>query len=175
MSSITAINSAAHSLAMAHAKVEQASAQLESALKLETQIEDRISALDSKRDQIIGRRQQGKQEPEDGANLALIAADLEGLAPLLNAAEKVTKDARLSCASARPEVDGAVQALQYAEDQKAESDLAEHARKLDALLLTAVQRFNVVRKRVGGGIPKWGPSPALALELRKLQAERREI
>jgi hypothetical protein len=175
MSTIAAIQSAAIALATARAKTEVTSAEFEQSCEREMQIASRIDILDSKRDQIIGRRQRGDQKPDDGVSLALIAADREGLAPLLRDAKSATAEVRNRCLATQSFVDAAVLALQQVEDQKSEADLIEHARRLDTLLLETVQRFNVVRKRVWGGTAKWGPSKALALELRKLQAERNEL
>jgi hypothetical protein len=46
-------------------------------------LRDRQAALHAEREQIVARRAEGHAEPKDGARLALLAADLEGVARLI--------------------------------------------------------------------------------------------
>jgi len=175
MSSSDLVVNAAHALAVASTHVEKASENFAATVERRDLVQERIDALTRGRQQIIGRRQAGDQHPDDGASLALIAADLEGLAPMLLDAEAITSDAKERCTAAQAAVRIAEQTLEGIEAFEAETALIAHASRLDQLLLETVRRFNAVRQRIGSGTPKWGPSPALALELRKLQAARREL
>jgi len=175
MSSSDLVVNAAHALAVARAHGERAAEDFAATVERRDLVQERIDALTRGRQRIIVRRQAGDHHPDDGATLALIAADLEGLAPMLVDAEAIASGANDRCATAQAAVRIAEQTLEGIEAFEAETSLIAHAIRLDQLLLETVRRFNAVRQRIGSGTPKWGPSPALALELRKLQAARREL
>jgi chromosome segregation ATPase len=55
-------------------------------------LRERLSAIETERAQIITRRAEGHQEPDDGARLALLDADREGLAGLIQRTETQAPD-----------------------------------------------------------------------------------
>jgi hypothetical protein len=169
------VAAAAQALAAARSRLQKATALHEDATAKRAVIEGRIRSLETSRNEIIGRRQVGDCKVEDGPQLALIAADLEGLTALLGHAEAVVSDVTAPAEEARRALLFAEQHVQFVEDNMTEAALVEHARRLDGLMIQTVERINAIHKRRGSGTPKWGPSRALALELRKLQAARHEL
>jgi hypothetical protein len=126
------IVAAARHIAAAVAEHEKAAGALENAQAARQRIIDRLAALDSKRTEIVTRRQGGNTHPDDAGQLALIAADKEGLVAMLPDADAVVASALAPVQAAASAVAMARQALQQTEDELAEKALAEHAATLDA-------------------------------------------
>ena len=169
------IIAASRQIASARATYEKNLLPLQEASERQNKIGERISALEEQRRNITARRRGGDFLPDDGPNLALIAADLEGIQALLADAEAAVRTLTGPVESARQAIGFAEQSLKVAEDNVAEAALIAHAQHLDGLLLQTATRLAALHKRRGSGMPKWGPSPALAGELRKLQAARQEL
>jgi hypothetical protein len=175
----TTVNSdvTAASQAVAHARYELQNALLafDAAAVKRTAIEDRIQVLVDARGDITRRRHQGEGQTDDGPRLALIAADLDGLAALLSDASAIVVNLSGPVDQARRAVATAEEFLALAEDTACESALVEHVRHLDGLMLKSIERLHVIHNRRRRGIPLWGPSKALATEFRRLQSARQEL
>jgi chromosome segregation ATPase len=153
-----------------------AGAALDHAEGHQSAVSARVSALAGEREAIIARRREGRNDAADGASLALIQADVEGLQPILReASERVqAQDARRAALSAR----AAQLRAQIAnvEAQAAREALVRHAASLDQKLLETINALVSVNRQVGHtGRPVWGPSPALYQALRGLAAQRGEL
>jgi hypothetical protein len=149
---------------------------LATAKKHQDKISSRVNELAEQRAGVVARRQTGDTQESDGSTLALIAADSEGLSALAVEAERIVGAALDRVNAARTLLLAAEAGLRRAQDHAEQDALLVHASKLDVLMLQTVCKLNDVSKRLGDqGTPKWGPSQGLALELRKLQALRREL
>jgi hypothetical protein len=170
-----AILAAARQIAAAAAEHEKASVALEGAHTARQRIVDRLTALDVKRGEIVARRGRGDLLPDDGGQLALIGADREALAAMIPDADGVVASARAPALAAEQAIAVARQVLEQAQDEAAEVALAEHAAKLDALLLTTVTELGGLNSRLRRVRPAWGPSRPLSEALRRLQLQNGEI
>lgn len=170
-----AIEAAAQSVAHALTAAARAGAAFDEASNQHQKIADRIHALDAERVGIVARRAAGDHRPDDGARLALIEADKQGLAGLEAEALATVHAARGPAEAAKRAVAGARMMLDREEAETTETALINHAVQLDALLLSTVRQIAEVGQRTGRAMPAWGPSAALAKELRALQARRREL
>lgn len=166
------IAGAAHSVATAQQQLETASAKLASASDEYERVEQRIVALNVSRDGIISRRVGGDQRSGDAAELALVDADRQALAPILAEAQAAMNAARGPVQQAKRAVDLAKQNLQIVEDRQAMAKLLDHATQLGDLLFETIKRIDDLHPRVGGGRLPWAPSRELyqALYRRAAQA-----
>ena len=151
----TAITDAAHGLAAAIANAEKTDAALLAAVADLDRVIRRKQSLEADRAAIVARRQRGDHQHDDGANLALIAADLEGLHSMIADAEAGVANVRGPDSEARTAVTTARFYLQAAEDEAAEALLIEHARRLEALLMETINNLDAINQRRGGRMPKW--------------------
>ena len=118
----------------------------------------KITELEDARRAIGARRAAGDTRAEDGAELALIAADHEALIAIRAEHEGALADARAAAEEAVHALDAARFALKREEDMAEERALTEHLDPLDALLRKTVVRANEVARRLGRGRPTWTPS-----------------
>ncbi|HUW80506.1 MAG TPA: hypothetical protein VMV54_06370, partial [Acidocella sp.] len=139
-------------------------------------IAQRIAELSARREVIVTRRGSGAHGPDDGANLALIQADMEGLTGLLPdavarvaAAEAAYRGDSAACARCREEIS-------RLEAQAHLGALAAHAEALAAKLLETIGGIAVAERQVGkGGPPSWRAPRELYVELRSLAAKNNEL
>ncbi len=164
---------AAHALAAAERRRKEAAAALTEVEARAERIRGRTAALECERAAIIARRQRGQQEPDDGPRLALIAADLDGLAALQRDADAAVEAARRPAEDAARILATAHHVLRQEEDAAARAGLVAYAGRLDGLLLEAIAQLDALRERQPHrGIPAWGPSPPLWEALRRLRFQR---
>lgn len=162
---------AARALAEATARREAASLALAGAEGHLGRVQRRIEVLEGEQAAIVARRACGEHAADDAERLAIIAADLEGLAGIRAEAE-----AAVTAARARHEAEQAAEAaarhlLERAEDKAAEERLVAHARRLDGLLVETLAQLAEIGQRLGrNGRPAWGPSSELWHALRRVQA-----
>ncbi len=168
-----ALLAAAHAVAAAECRRETAAAALAGAEARAAHVRGRTAALEREREAIIARRQRGQQAPDDGPRLALIAADLDGLAALQRDADAAVEAARRPAEDAARILATARHVLRQAEDDAARAALLDYAGRLDGLLLEAIAQLDALRERQPHrGIPAWGPSPPLWEALRRLRFQR---
>lgn len=165
-----AITTAAGFVASATARLDAATTALTEAEGTERRVRDRIAALTAERQAIVQRRAGGQSQESDAGRLALIAADLEGLAAIASEAEAAATGERVKVEAEERLVAQARAQLARAEDEAALAALTDHARKLDTLLVTTLSEARHIYMRLGVGKPPFAPSPALVLELRKVAA-----
>ena len=169
---------AAAARAVAEAEVSHAVATeaLSRARQDRADIADRAGAISVTRADIVARRRAGDARDDDGAMLALLAADAEGLATLLAEADAAEIAVRAPFDAATAVLVNARFQLARAQDEAVEIVLVDHASKLDAALLATIGELEAVGKRVGRtGRPLWGASRMLYDRLRSLAAVRGEL
>ena len=165
-----AIAAAAGFVASATARLEMATAALSEAEDAARHVRDRIAALTAERQTIVQRRAAGQSQQSDAGRLALIAADLEGLAAIASETDAAAAAEHAKVEAEQRLVDQARARFARAEDEAALAALTEHARKLDGLLVASLAEARQVYVRLGIGKPPFAPSPALVTELRKVAA-----
>jgi chromosome segregation ATPase len=165
------IAEAAHTVATAQQHLENASTKLASASEEYGQVQQRVVSLNAKRDDIILRRQRGDQRPNDAAELALVDADRQGLAPILAEAQAAMDAARGPVQQAKRELDLSKENLQIIEGRLTMAALVEHATQLGDLLSATIKRLDDLHSRVGGGRLPWAPPRDLYLALHRRAAQ----
>jgi len=172
----TAIDSLAHQLGEAMSAATQHHGVLSAAEKHRDGIAARIAALFAERAAIVSRRAGGKQDTDDGSKLALLSADLEGLAAMqpdavhrVTVAKSAFDAATNSAAQLREEI-------AKAEATALREALIPHVSDLAEKLTAAIKALAESSKRAGiGGKPPWGSSRELRDMLRALAAQRGEL
>ncbi len=153
-----AIAAAAERLAEAEIAAKDATAAHRKATTRRDQIQAKITGLEDARRAVGARRAAGDRRAEDGAELALIAADHEALDAIRAEHEGAVASTRAAAEEAVHALDAARFALKREEDMAEERALTEHLDRLDALLRETVVRANEVARRLGRGRPTWTPS-----------------
>ena len=166
-----AIKAAADALAVARLQAEQASAAIDTADAALGKVRARIADLDTERAHIVADRKAGKTSPKQGARLAEIGADVEGLNEIL--AESVLDRTAVATESARlsQSVTAAEYVLSNTADQALLSDLKALASDLDRRLVETVNEIAGVGKRLGQNRAQWFPTAELANGIRRLDLE----
>ncbi len=160
------INSAAQAVVIADERAARAHEPLASARIALDRVRARIEALHAARQQIIARRAAGDEHPEDGARLALISADSEGLAELLAEAEAAVEAATGPATDAREDAARAQSALTRAELLATDAAITEHAKALEGLLTETIGKCNASAVALGRPYSQYCCSPALHNALR---------
>jgi hypothetical protein len=163
-----AITAAAGFVASATARFEAAKGAQEAAQKNAAAVRSRVAALEAERADIVRRRTAGQQDEGDAGRLTLIAADLEGLGPLVAEAEAAVAEARRKAETEDHLVANARAQLDRAEAEARLAALVTHAQQLDVLLTATLGQVAEVAARIGApGRPPWAPTPGLVLAIRK--------
>lgn len=162
----TEINIAARAVVLADEQVARLAEPLAAARVALDRVRSRIESLHAARQQIVQRRAAGVEEADDGARLALIQADSEGLAELL-------AEADAAVTAAEGPAQEAVSAASTARNQLARQELLEtdraitdHAQKLETLLIEAITKANASAAALGLPYSKYFASPALVTALK---------
>jgi hypothetical protein len=162
-----AIKAAAHALASARQNADAATAALTEAEAAADLPKAHVAELQAERAGIIAASRSGKQDPGKVLRLAVIDEDLADLAPIVAEADSELAKAQSAAQEAKGAIVRAEQHMAAATDDEMALRLAEHAGKLDALLLATINDMAGIAKR-GGRRPFWAPSPALVNELQRL-------
>jgi len=169
---MSAIRAAAAALAESKVEAEKASAGLAAASAAVAEVRSKLEALDFERAGIVAARKDGdKRDGADGARLAEIAADSEGLSQIIQERQATQTLAAAAFATHSAAVTAAGAMLSNASDHALIVDLKIIATELDAKLLATVQEITAVAKRVGSSRAMWLPSSLLANRLRSLDME----
>jgi hypothetical protein len=171
--SLTEIEAAARALAEAAATVEEARAPLAAAQAHRDKIAARLDALEAQCVAIVSRRAAGDEQDDDGARLALIAADTEGLKGLLVQAEAALAAPRAIAEQAQRALASVKLASARAEAEAQEVALTAHATMLDQLLVTTLDRLSEASRGIGRPTHQWQPSRQLADAIRRLDLRRK--
>jgi hypothetical protein len=166
-----AIKAAAESVAAAKLQSEQGAVALEAAGAALDRVRARIADLDSERAQIVADRKAGKTSPKQGARLAEIGADIEGLNEILSESVSVRAAAAAESARLSQAVTAAEYVLSNTADQALLGDLKALASDLDRRLVETVNEIAGVAKRLGQNRAQWFPTPELANGIRRLDLE----
>jgi chromosome segregation ATPase len=142
-----AITAAAADLERANAELDQANSNLAAASEKAAALTNRKVALEDRRAAIVARRTGGDPHAADGAELALIQADLEGLRSLEPGIAAPVVDARAEVAAATASRARAAKALSDAEDRVLADALRERLAALSALMSDALARDDARLKR----------------------------
>ena len=173
----TKIESAAAILAEMKQAAEVTSAALVEAEAARGQVEDRIAKLEAERVAALASRRAGLMNDNDGARLALLAADIENLNELKAEADAAVAAARVHVQAATGHVNEAQRVLNRETDSAMLARLVEHAGKVDAIMLKTIRDIDEVSHRLGVSVgrEKWCPSVALAESIwrRNLTRENR--
>lgn len=163
-------------LAEAQEEVRAAADSLGAAEAHRDNIAGRISELAIKRDDVIARRRSGQQDPADGASLALIQADTEGLQAMLPDATGRVTAAKNAHNFAASQVARFREEIGRAEALAARDELAPYAAELADKLFATMRAIETATKRAGvGGRPPWGPTREFRRALDMLAAARGEL
>lgn len=168
------IQSAAVAVVEAEAEAERTTAARQAAEAKVDELRERLVALEQRKGEIIARRQQADCRDSDAGDLALIAADSEGLASLLAEANAAFVSIRQAAETAGAALAQTRDRLRRAEDEVLEGKLLDHVRRLDELMLAAIAEIEAVDQRLGRPVPSWGASAALREKIRRLTLLRRE-
>ena len=161
----------AQNVATATKRATAADNALISAAEAEMLVVSGLDDLRARHAAIVARRARGETSVDDGGDLALLAADVEGLAPLLAEAQAGTAAARRAVEHARGQAALARSALASVEAAIEHDARVVHAGALDAVLAGALGRLGELRAALGrGGTLPCAPSPELSL-VRKLLAQ----
>ncbi len=139
-------------------------------------ISGRVSALAVQREAIVSRRGTGTKDANDGAALALIQVDLEGLQPILEEAAQRVADAQRVHAGHSVNAARLRDMIAHEEALAAREALIKYADDLSIRLLQTVTALDAAgRQTQYTGRPIWGAPPVLFTELRRLAAGRGEL
>jgi chromosome segregation ATPase len=166
-----AIEAAAEAVAAAKLQAEHGAATLEAAGAALDKVRARIADLDAERAQIVADRKAGKTSPKQGARLAEIGADIEGLNEILAEAVQARGIATAESARLSQSVAAAEYTLSNTADQALLGDLRRLASDLDRRLFGTIGEISSVAKRLGLNRAPWVPSAELGNGIRRLDIE----
>ena len=171
-----ALIAATRDCAAAQASQERTGTALRHAEAQAQRVAERLLAVEADRALIVTRRAAGDQRPDDGALLALAAADLEGLKMLLGDADSVVATASGQHETATRILAVAEYSVEHVKNAIIEGSLVEFATRLDEAMQFAIGELEAVSARLGRtGRPVWSASPALYAKVRALAALRGEL
>jgi dihydroxyacetone kinase-like predicted kinase len=170
------IRAAAHAVAGARQKTAGTAHALAEAQSVADKLREHVTALETERAGIItAARGGGAHDPTHALRVGVIDADLQDMKPMTDDANAGVAAAKAQDHEARQAVVRAEQQFAMATDAELERRLAEHAAKLDALLLATLNELTAVGKRVGRARPVFVPSPELANTLHRLHLTANQV
>ncbi|MGH8502877.1 MAG: hypothetical protein ACREVE_10510 [Gammaproteobacteria bacterium] len=141
-------------LAAAHEAYNDAKTQLHG-------LQKRRGALQTERERIIAQRTVGNMNEPQETRLAVLAADLEGLGPIIKAAETDLK--QLEPARLQEQLDYVRQQWRHHESTAKFEALAQRAREIEGLLMDAIGELWTAGQVVGKRLPRECFQPTAAL------------
>jgi hypothetical protein len=159
------IKAAAYQVAELEAASNAAADELAAAHRHADSIRDRKAALVAERDAIAATRRAGGDA--DGARLALLGVDIEGLDGILAEATAACAAAQGKADQARTAVNAARQQLELVKDRELLSRLGPHATALAFKLADTMNEIRAAETRLKSR-PSWAPPRAFCTEIRKL-------
>jgi hypothetical protein len=169
------IRAAALALAGARQKATRTARSLTQAQSVSDDLKERITALETERAGIIAATRGGAHDPTHALRVGVIDADISDLAPMTDDANAGVAAAQAHDQEARHAVVRAEQQMTMSVDAELEARLTEHARKLDALLLTTLNELNAAGKRISRARPVWFPSADLAGVIQRLHLTSTQV
>ena len=138
-------------------------------------VNEALSRLNAKRQEILGRRRVGQAKDDDTAQLTFLEADREDLERLQDAAEQALHPRENALAAAMAHLGRCRTTLNLCKDQAQEDALKSHLDQLQAGFLASLTELNAVSGRLGRPVPVWGSSAVIRETLRILAVKRREL
>jgi chromosome segregation ATPase len=169
-----ATEAAAHELARCDAELAEATAIQATAQAHDSHIRGQIKTLEAERQAIVTRRAACDQHPTDGAKLAELAADIEGLGFMVPEANAGLTEANRAVSERTSARQQAGANLSRAEKANISSHRNARLDELASIMLALVERDNVQR-RLTGEQPNWVAPPALLQDLRQRAAQRPDL
>jgi hypothetical protein len=160
------IKAAAHQVAELEAAANAAADELAAAHGRGEEIRGRRAALTAERDAIAAARRAGGDA--DGARLALLGVDIEGLDSLLAEANAAVAVSQAKADHARAAAETARQHLDRVTDTELLAQLRPHADKLCDLLGATIAEIDAAAKRLQKSRPEYCPPAMLAESLYRL-------
>jgi hypothetical protein len=172
----TQIENLAFDLAEVMSESTAAGAVLDAAEGHRDNVAARVAALAEEREAIIKRRGGGYRDDTDGAALALIQVDSDGLQSILQEASARVEEAEAARAALSNRAAHLRQEIAHVEALAYREALIRHADLLSERLLETLNSIAAVNRQTGHtGRPEWGPPPDLYQVLRKIAAQRGEL
>ena len=163
--------------AIAHAEAAYTAAETAAQLgRAElSRVNEALSRLDAKREEILNRRRGGQAKDDDTAQLTFLEADREDLERMQGAAEQTLCPREAALSSAIAHLGRCRTTLDLCKDQAQEDALKSHLDQLQARFLDSLTELHAVSGRLGRPVPVWGSSAMMRDTLRSLAARRREL
>jgi hypothetical protein len=168
---MSAIRAAAAAVAESKVNAEQCAVVLKDANAGVDEIRGRLESLAAERDQIKAARLAGEVSSDQGARLAALAVDTEGLAEIMVERQAVQTTAASEFGRLSQAVTAAGAMLAHSTDQAMLADLRVIADELQTRLLATIVQITEVARRGGGSRAAWTPSSVFAGRLRALDLE----
>ena len=162
-------------LAAANANLERAADHLAKATADIANADQRIADLNTRKAEIASRRIGGIHDDADGADLATIALDIDGLGKLRAVFAAGLEAAIKGHADATAAVDRAAWALNRVKDEAAEKALVGHATAVLQTLGLTLSKLDAVSRRLGRGQIMWVPDEAIVQVVRKADLQRGNV
>jgi hypothetical protein len=169
-----AITAAAHGVAEGRQQAKRAHEAFAEAQAVVDHLNGRVATLQTERGALVAAGRVADTNGKLALRLAVVDADLADLAPLVAEANASAAKAQGAAAQADQAVARAEQHLAIATDEKLQERLAEHAGKLDELLLQTLTELRAVWTRRGAR-PTWFPSTGLADEVYRLHLMANQV
>lgn len=170
------IESLAAELAGAIIDANTATEAVTQAEEHQAKIAGRVAELSAQREAITSRRAAGAKADNDGASLALITSDLDGLHPILAEAAERVAHARQDHNGHSARAETLRGQIVHIEAMAAREALIHHADDLAGKLAQTLTALDAACRQTGHtGRPVWGAPPALYQKLRALAAQRGEL
>lgn len=164
----TTIDNAAFHVAEMESKLATANDKLAAAQKTASEIDTRVTALETERTGIIAAARSGDADGKLALRIGVLDADLGDL-------RKIAADGRAGLANAEAEVGragsalaSAEQALALAKDEELEHQLVAHVDQLAQLLGAGISELRAIWHRKHAR-PVWAPTTELVRELERLR------
>jgi hypothetical protein len=139
----------------------KATAALAAAREARDGVARRLADLSGRRQAIILRRSEGREEEGDREELALLAADHEGLELLLGRHTGTVAEAEGPVHAAANAAAVAKHELQRAELRATEAALLARISEIEKAMVEAGRGLRATRDALGGGLLAWVPSDEL--------------
>jgi chromosome segregation ATPase len=167
-----AIKAAAGQLAAAKLEAEQAGTALTATDAAVAKVRERIAVLEAERAEIVGARKVGRTSPKQGARLAELAADIEGLAEIHAEAAVAHSAAATEFTHVNQSMVAAEYVLANASDNALLGNPKDIATDLDRRLSETLNEIAGVARRLEINRASWFPTAVLANQVRRPDLER---
>jgi hypothetical protein len=166
---MSAIESAVRAVTEADQRVKSTAEAVADADEKIAVLRERSSVLDTERVAIVSARKAGTIDPAQGARLHEIAVDREGLAELIEEADRAARPLRTAAADAMEQAAVAREMLRRAENETYLAALVAHATEAARLFDATLVELTNATAAAGEQRSRWYPPAALADRIYKLR------